>query len=195
MEEADVPRWYIDSCIKVKYLFPKAHAVAYVIMSFRIAWFKIYEPLAFYGATFSVREGLDGTVITGGLGPVEALMAGLKEKISKRDANSREKGLYSSMELAREMLLRGYKFLPVDLDKSDARLYLPENEGLRLPFNALPKLGLVAAGKIVEARNEKPFQSVDDLRARAKVGNSLTELLRAQGALNNLTETNQQSMF
>ena len=195
MEEAGVSAWYIDSCNKIKYLFPKAHAAAYVTMAFRIAWFKVFEPLAYYATTFSVREGLDGPVAAGGRERIEAAMAEIRAKRERKEATAREEDHYTSFELAREMLLRGYRFLPVSLERSDAGRYLIEDGNLRLPFNALPGLGLSAAHSIVDARREKPFRSVEDLRQRGKVGQAMALLLKEQGALGDLPDSDQQSMF
>lgn len=195
MEDAQIPPWYIESCNKIQYLFPKAHAVAYVMMAFRIAWFKIFEPLAFYAAIFSVREGLDGTIAAGGMDPIEKAMAEIKAKRDRKEASGREEDHYISLELAREMLLRGFSFLPVHLEKSDAGHYIMEGGKLRLPFTSLSGLGLTAAKGIVEARGEKPFCSVEDLRRRGKAGNALTLILKEHGALGDLPESDQQSMF
>ena len=195
MEEAEVPGWYIDSCNKIKYLFPKAHAAAYVTMAFRIAWFKVFEPLAYYAATFTVREGLDGVIAAGGREKIEETMAEIRVKRERKEASAREEDHYTSLELAREMLLRGYSFLPVSLERSGAGRYLIEDGCLRLPFTALPGLGLMAANSIVEARGEKPFRSVEDLRQRAKIGQTLALLLREQGALGDLPDSDQQLLF
>ena len=195
MEEAGVHKWYIASCQKIKYLFPKAHAVAYVTMAFRIAWFKIHEPLAFYAATFSVRAGLDGSIAAGGMAMIEEAMADIREKRDRRDASGTDEDHYTSLELAREMLLRGYDFAPVSLDKSDAGRFLPEEGKLRLPFSSLPNLGLTAALNITEGRREKPYRSVEDLRSRGKIGQALVAILRGHGALEGLPESDQQTMF
>ncbi|MCL2121544.1 MAG: PolC-type DNA polymerase III [Clostridiales bacterium] len=195
MEEVKVPAWYIDSCNKIQYLFPKAHAVAYVTMAFRIAWFKIYEPLAFYAATFTVREGLDGAIAAGGLDRIESTMTEIRAKRERKEASGREEDHYTLLELAREMYLRGFSFLPVHLEKSGAARFLVEDGKLRLPFTSLSGLGLTAAQSIVEAREEKAFHSVEDLRQRAKIGVAMIALLQEQGALGDLPESNQQSMF
>ena len=195
MEEVNIPGWYIDSCNKIQYLFPKAHAVAYVTMAFRIAWFKVFEPLAFYAATFSVREGLDGAIAAGGLDRIESTMAEIRAKRERKEASGREEDHYTLLELAREMHLRGFSFLPVHLEKSGAARFLVEDGNLRLPFTSLSGLGLTAAQGIVEAREEKAFHSVEDLRQRAKIGSAMIALLQEQGALGSLPESNQQSMF
>jgi DNA polymerase-3 subunit alpha (Gram-positive type) len=195
MEEAGVPDWYIGSCQKIKYLFPKAHAVAYVTMAFRIAWFKIYEPLAFYAATFSVRGGLDGLIAGGGLPAVEKAMGEIQVRREHKEASARDEESYTSLELAREMLLRGLAFAPVSLERSAAGRYLIEDGRLRIPFMALPGLGLEAAQGIVRARAEKPYRSAEDLRRRGRLGEKLTEALRQYGALGDLPQSDQQSLF
>lgn len=195
MEAANVPEWYIGSCQKIKYLFPKAHAVAYVTMAFRIAWFKVFEPLCFYAATFSVRGGLDGTIAAGGRARIEEAMADIRAKRERKEASARDEDLFTSLELAREMVLRGFSFAPVSLEKSSANRFLVEENQLRLPFNALPGLGLNAAQSIVEGRQEKPYRSKEDLRRRGKVGKSLLEVLQQHGALAGLPESDQQTIF
>ena len=196
MEEAGVPDWYIGSCQKIKYMFPKAHAVAYVTSAFRIAWFKVYYPLAYYAATFSVRGGgMDGNIAVGGLPRVEKAMAEIKQKRDNKEASAKDEDLYTSLESVREMLLRGFSFLPVDLEKSSESRYLIEGDALRLPFTALPGLGLSVAQGIVAGRREKPYLSCEDLKKRGKVGKSMIEVLRAHGALGELPESDQQSLF
>ena len=195
MEEAGVPQWYIGSCQKIKYLFPKAHAVAYVTMAFRIAWFKIHEPLAFYAATFTVRGGLDGSVAAGGRERIEEVMAEIRAKRDRKESSDTEEDHYTSLELAREMLLRGITFAPVSLEKSDAERFLPEEGKLRLPFNSLPNFGLIAAGNITAGRAVKPYHSVEDLRRRGNIGNSLIQALGDHGALEGLPESDQQTLF
>lgn len=198
MEEAQVPDWYIQSCQKIKYMFPKAHAVAYVTMAFRIAWFKVYRPLAYYAATFSVRfEILEGDIVAGGLQRVEAAMKEIVQKRENKEASAKDEDLYVALELAREMLLRGYHFLPVDIHLSHANRYLPveEEKALRLPLTSLSGLGLNLAQNIVKARQNKPYLSVEDIRKRGKVGKTMIEVLRDHGALKGLPESDQQTLF
>jgi DNA polymerase-3 subunit alpha (Gram-positive type) len=195
MEEAGIPKWYIGSCQKIKYLFPKAHAVAYVTMAFRIAWFKINQPLAFYAATFSVRKGLDGTIAAGGMARIEEVMADIRGRRERREASGTDEDHYTSLELAREMLLRGFDFAPVSLERSDASRFVPEEGKLRLPFDSLTNFGLTAALNVVEGRKEKPYRSMEDLRRRGKIGNALVAILREHGALADLPESDQQTMF
>lgn len=198
MEEAGVPDWYIHSCQKIKYMFPKAHAVAYVTMAFRIAWFKVYKPLAYYAATFSVRGGsLEGNLAAGGLHCIERTMEEIRYRHENKESTAKDEDLYTVLELAREMLLRGYQFLPVSLTKSHENRFQIAEDGrsLRLPFTSLPGLGLSVAQGIVSARNEKPFMSIEDLRKRGRAGKSIIEVLRLHGSLAGLPESDQQTLF
>ncbi len=194
MRENNVPEWYIESCKKIKYMFPKAHAVAYVIMAFRIAYFKVYYPEAFYATYFTVRaDDFDVDTILKGK---EAIAYKIKEMDSKGNALSvKEKNSLSVLEVALEMYARGIKLLPVDLYKSDAVKFLVTQEGIRMPFNALPGVGTSAATSIAEARKAGKFVSVEDFRERAKVSKAVVEILKNYGCLNDLPETSQISFF
>ncbi|PSR27666.1 MAG: PolC-type DNA polymerase III [Sulfobacillus thermosulfidooxidans] len=194
MKEHNVPNWYIESCRKISYLFPKAHAAAYVMMGWRIAWFKVYYPLAFYATYFSVRASdFDPEPVLGGMKAINKMLADIEEKGNQ--ATAKEKGLVTVLEIARELLARGFRFYPVSLEKSHATRFEIEEGGLRIPFAALPGLGQAAAENIIQARQEAPFLSVDDLRQRARLSKSVIDLLRAQGALKDLGETNQLAFF
>nr|MBQ5811563.1 PolC-type DNA polymerase III [Clostridia bacterium] len=193
MRAHNVPEWYIDSCKKIKYMFPKAHAAAYVMSAIRLAWYKIYYPMEFYAAFFTVAPGgFDGELCMRGRG---AITKTLEELSKKEDATQKDAETISSMMLAREALARGVQFLPVDLYKSDATAFLPENGKIRLPFAALGGLGEGAAQKIVEAREDGEFFSIEELRQRAKLTKSVVEILSRAGALDNLSETNQFTFF
>ena len=193
MLKHDVPEWYIASCKKIKYMFPKAHAAAYVMSAIRLAWYKIYYPMEFYAAYFTVAPGgFDGDIVMRGRGAVSATI----EELSKKpDATQKEAETVTALSLAREALARGVVFLPVDLYKSDATAFLPENGKIRLPFAALGGLGEGAAQKIVEARADGEFFSIEELRERAKLNKSVIEILSQIGALKNLSETNQYTLF
>ena len=193
MLKHDVPEWYIASCKKIKYMFPKAHAAAYVMSAIRLAWYKIYYPMEFYAAYFTVAPGgFDGDIVMRGRGAVSATI----EELSKKpDATQKEAETVTALSLAREALARGVVFLPVDLYKSDATAFLPENGKIRLPFAALGGLGEGAAQKIVEARADGEFFSIEELRERAKLNKSVIEILSQSGALKNLSETNQYTFF
>ncbi|MCY0880364.1 MAG: PolC-type DNA polymerase III, partial [Firmicutes bacterium] len=162
MKEHGVPAWYIESCHKISYLFPKAHAAAYVMMGWRIAWFKVHHPLAFYATYFSVRASdFDAETVLGGMTALNRTLAQIEK--DGQAASTKEKGLVTILEIAREMLARGFVFLPVHLERSDATQFLIEGNGLRIPFAALPGVGAQAALNIVTARQESPFLSVDDV--------------------------------
>ena len=193
MQEAKVPEWFMGSCRKIKYLFPKGHAVAYVTMSLRVAWFKLHEPLAYYCAYFTVRgDGFDaGTMILS----TDTCRERIREIRNMEKASAKDKDTATCLELILEMNSRGIRFLPVDLYRSDVRRFLIEDGSIRCPFTSLSGLGESAAVSIAEARQQGAFLSVEDLRRRAKVGASTVEMLRAHGALGDLSETSQLSMF
>ena len=193
MLDAQVPDWFMDSCKKIKYMFPKGHAVAYVTMALRVAWFKVHEPLAYYCAYFTVRgDGFDASEMI--LPPDEARRK-ITEIRNMDSPTARDKDTATCLELVLEMNLRGIRFLPVDLYKSDVKKFRIEDGNIRCPFISLPGLGESAAIPIAEARKEGPFLSVEDLRIRGKVGSAVIETLRTHGALQGLSETNQISMF
>ena len=193
MIDNHVPQWFIDSCKKIKYMFPKGHAVAYVTSALRIAWFKVHHPQAYYCAYFTVRgDGFDSSTM---LIDPDTCRARIREIKNNDKATAKDKEAQTALELVLEMNMRGIKFLPVDLYKSEVKRFVIEDGNLRCPFTSLGGLGESAAVPIVEARKERPFISVEDLQDRAHVYNSVVELLRAQGALEGLSETSQVSMF
>ncbi|SEF45583.1 DNA polymerase-3 subunit alpha [Caloramator fervidus] len=194
MKKHGVPQWYIDSCNKIKYMFPKAHAVAYVMMAVRIAYFKVYYPEAFYATYFTVRaDDFDADLIVKG---ERAIRNKIKEIESLgNNASPKDKGLLTVLEIALEMYLRGLKFIPVDLYKSDAVKFLITDQGILPPFKALQGVGEAAAKSIVEARQKGAFLSKEDLRLRSKVSKAVIEILEKHGCLKELPETNQLSMF
>ena len=193
MIDQNVPDWFMDSCKKIKYMFPKGHAVAYVTMSLRVAWFKLHEPLAYYCAYFTVRgDGFDASTML--LPPADSRKK-IKEIRNMDSPTARDKDIATCLELILEMNMRGIRFLPVDLYKSDVRRFLIEDGNIRCPFISLPGLGESAAIPIVEARKDGPFISIEDLQNRGKVGSSVIETLRTHGSLQGLSETNQISMF
>ena len=195
MRENDVPEWYIDSCKKIKYMFPKAHAAAYVMMAFRIAWFKVHIPKAYYAAYFSIRaKAFDAEFMIFGKDRVKEKMAEILAQ--GNDAAPKDKDMYDDLEIVLEMYERGFKFLPIDLYKSDATKFKVEEEGLRPPLNSIAGMGSVAAESIYAAVHEiEPISSVDNLKKRAKIGNSATDLLRKFGCLNGMQESDQVSFF
>ena len=144
MRENNVPDWYINSCKKIKYMFPKAHAAAYVTMAFRIAWFKVHIPKAYYTAFFSIRaDEFDSEIMING---EERVKNKMKEIDSQgNNVTVKDKNMYAILEIVLEMYERGYKFLPIDLYKSDATKFIMEDEGIRPPLNSIAGLGTVAA--------------------------------------------------
>jgi DNA polymerase-3 subunit alpha (Gram-positive type) len=194
MKEKDVPDWFIQSCQKIKYMFPRAHAVAYVMMAFRIAWFKVHQPLAFYAAYFTIRaEDFDSMAAASGEAALKAVISELDGK--GNGASHKEKALLSVVETAREMVLRGFSFLPVDLYRSAASEFLVCDQSLLPPLASLPGLGASAAESILTAREERPFSSQEDLRLRGHVSKSVVDLLGQQGCLRDLPESDQMRLF
>mgnify|MGYP005772745475 FL=1 len=195
MKDHDVPDWYIKSCEKIKYMFPKAHAAAYVTNAFRIAWFKVHKPLAYYAAFFSIRavDDFDSEIMIFGKEKVKNKMK--EVDMLGNNATQKDKTMYPVLELVLEMYERGFEFLPMDLYNSDATKFQIEEGKLRPPLNSIPGLGTVAAKGIAEARKEGKFMSIDDLKIRAKIGNSVTDLLKQFGCLKGMSQSNQMSLF
>ena len=193
MRQHDVPDWYIDSCKKIKYLFPKAHAVAYVTMAVRIAWFKVHRPLAFYCAYFGVRApAFDLAVMSGG---PERVRQKIREIEAKPDAKQAEKDLLTALEVVYEMNLRGFEFAPVDLYRSDAVKFKMEGNRLIPPFTAITGLGEAAAQDIVDHR-DTPFLSIEEFAAACpKVSKTHIDQLKEAGAFGDLPETSQITFF
>ncbi|PLT31582.1 PolC-type DNA polymerase III [Peribacillus deserti] len=194
MRKNEVPEWYIDSCKKIKYMFPKAHAAAYVLMAVRIAYFKVHHPILYYAAYFTVRaEDFDIEAMTRGS---QAIRAKIEEINAKGlDASTKEKNLLTVMELALEMCERGMSFKKIDLYKSHASEFIIEGNSLIPPFNSLPGLGTNVALNIVRAREEGEFLSKEDLQQRGKVSKTILEYLDKQGCLESLPDQNQLSLF
>ena len=185
-----VPEWYIKSCKKIKYMFPKAHAAAYVMSAIRLGWYKIYQPIAFYAAMLTVAPGsFDAAVVMKGQRAVFDTFKQI-EKAGK-EATPKDQSMIPVLQLVNEYYCRGFKFLPVSLTKSDAKAFLPENGAIRLPFSSLPGLGENAALNIIHAREEYDFISVEDLRIRAKISKAVIQILRDNGVLDDLNETDQ----
>ncbi len=194
MIEHGVPDWYIKSCKKIKYMFPKAHAAAYVMSAIRLGWYKIYYPLEFYAAFLTVAPGgFDAEIASRGIPGINAMCDEVRKK--GNDATQKEKEMVDTFQLVREMLARGYKFLPVDLFRSDAFAFKPENGKVRMPFSALGGLGDKAAEKIVSVRENETFLSIEDLAMKAGLSKAVIEILRGAGALNGMSETNQLTLF
>ena len=189
-----VPEWYIWSCKKIKYMFPKAHAAAYDMSAIRLGWYKIYYPMEFYAAFLTVAPGgFDGEIAGGGYNSVDAAIKDLEAK--GNEASAKDHAQLTTFYLVREAMARGVEFLGVDLQKSHASAFLPENGKIRMPFNSLPELGDAAAEKIVETRDKYEILSIEELRLKAGLSTKIIEILRRNKVLDKLTETNQLSFF
>ncbi|MCS7175370.1 MAG: PolC-type DNA polymerase III [Pseudothermotoga sp.] len=193
MRELNVPEWYIESCKRIKYLFPKAHAAAYVSMAFRIAYFKVHYPLAFYAAFFTLKgEEFD---IDAALHGPELIRKRLVELSTVSEKDVRDKAAETTLEVMLEMFARGFSFLPPNINKSHARLFLIENNKLRIPFNKLPNLGDNVAESIIRARKEKPFSSLEDILKRTKLNKAHLDVFKRYVELEGLPEKEQISLF
>ena len=196
MKEHNVPDWYIDSCMKIKYMFPKAHAAAYVSAAMRLAWYKVYKPTEYYATYMTVRgEDLDTVAIMEGRGAVKQLMNSILNK--GHEATAKEENMYVAMQVVNEMMARGVEFLPIDLYKSHATVYKLEDGKIRLPFMSMAGTGESAAVALMKAREdgEGEYMSRDDLQQRAGISKSVMETLDACGALEGLPQSTQMSFF
>ena len=193
MRAHNVPEWYILSCKKIKYLFPKAHAAAYVMSAIRLAWYKVHQPVAFYCTMFTVApNGFDAQIVMGGKANVVATMRDIQKR--GKEASPKEQASITVLQLINEAMARKIRFLPVDLQKSHSYVFQPEDGAIRMPFSSLPGLGENAAQNIITARNEESFFSVEDLQIRAKLSKSVIDMLRVNGVLDNINETDQLTM-
>jgi DNA polymerase-3 subunit alpha (Gram-positive type) len=196
MVDAGVPAWYIESCKKIKYLFPKAHAVAYVMMAFRIAWFKVNYPLAFYAAYFyrrSQKGGFDAAMMTNGM---DAVKAHIKAIDNAEKPTAKEEDLLTTLEVAYEYYLRGFEFLPISLYESHATKFLVKDGKLLPPFVAISGLGESAAWDLMKGREGKSFVSIEEVAtACPKVSKTHIQMLKEAGAFGDLPDTNQISLF
>ena len=195
MKASDVPDWYIESCQKIKYMFPKAHAAAYVMMAFRIAYFKINYPEAYYASYFSVRacDDFDYSCMCQGIDVARDAIREIQAK--GQEATAKDKNKQTVLEIVVEFYARGFKFCPIDLYHSDAKNFLPTEEGLLPPFSSLQGLGVNAAQSIVEGRKDGEFNTLEELKERTSLGRSLIDLLKENGVLDGIPETNQLCLF
>ena len=196
MKENNVPEWYIESCGKIKYMFPKAHAAAYVMMALRVAYFKVHHPIYYYCAYFSIRaKAFDLKTMGGGLEAVKRKMEEIALKRKNNEASKVEQDLYTTLEIVNEMLERGFKFGKLDLYKSHATEFLIEGDSLIPPFSAMDGLGENVARQLVRARDEGEFLSKTELRKRGGLSSTLVEKMDDMGILGKLPEDNQLSLF
>ncbi len=195
MKDNGVEQWYIDSCMKIQYMFPKAHAAAYVSAALRLGWYKIYYPLEYYAAFMTVRGGdIEAVTVLKGRDAVRRRMAEIKAK--GKDAQPKEINMYPSLQVVNEMMARGIEFLPIDIYKSDANIYKIEDGKIRMPFGALAGVGENAAIALAQAREGvTEFVSIDDFAQKASASSATVETLRQVGAFGNLPETRQMSLF
>ncbi len=194
MLEHNVPQWYIDSLQKIRYMFPKAHAAAYGIDALRLMWYKIYHPVAFYAAYFSAApDGFDSEIVMGGKQHVRETLTDMSRR--RNELSAKDVGVADALMLVNEYYQRGYSFLPVDLKKSHARKFVPEDGRIRLPFASLPGLGESAADSIMKCRDEQEIYSIDDLKRSAGISKSVVEILERNGVLRGMSATNQLRLF
>lgn len=201
LKSKDVPNWYIESCKKIKYMFPKAHACAYVIAAIRLGWYKIYHKMEFYSAILTIRGGdFDPESAVAGKNAVRIKMLDFEHKVNElkkinKKPSATEQEQYNILQIVYEALVRGVVFLPVDLYKSHSTDYVIEDGAIRLPFKSLKGLGMAAACNLQSARNGDAYMSVEDLMSRAGISKSVVEMLDGCGALDGLPKTQQISLF
>ena len=196
MREHGVPEWYIGSCMKIKYMFPKAHAAAYMIATLRLGWYKVHRPREYYAAYFTVRnEDFDAALVCKGREAVKNKMQEISIKMQNKESTAKDESTYAMLQIINEMLARGIEVLPVDVYKSDARRFLVEDGKIRLPFAALSGVGEAAANSLAEAREEGDFISIEDFSIRSKVSKSVIDLLCDIGAFGDLPESSQLTLF
>lgn len=194
MKEKNIPDWYIASCKKIKYMFPKAHAAAYVISTIRLGWYKVHRPLEFYAAFLSVAPGgFESSMVANGKRGVLNQIAEIEAK--GNDASKKEKDMIPALQLTYECLARGIEFLPVDLMKSEAFKFLPENGKIRMPFSSIAGIGENAAEKIAEVKNSNDVYSVEDFQQKTQLSKTVIKILEENGVFANLSRTNQLSIF
>ena len=194
MRAVNVPEWYIGSCKKIKYMFPKAHAAAYVISALRLCWYKVHKPLEFYCAYFTARpEDVDAPIIMQGHDAVKKYIRDIKEK--GKEASKKELDVLDNMYIFNELMSRGIKVLPIDLNKSHAVKFIPEKDGMRLPFGSISGMGDKAAFDVYETAQKGNFVSVEDFQMESGVSKSIVQSLVELGVMKDLPETNQMSMF
>ncbi len=196
MREHNVPEWYIDSCMKIKYMFPKAHAAAYMIATLRLGWYKVHKAVEYYAAYFTVRsENLDGAIAMQGHQAVRDKMNNIKQKQSVHEATAKDEAEFQTLQIVNEMMARKIEFLPVDIYKSEARMFKVEDGKIRLPFSSLPGVGGAAADSLAETGKHTEYLSIEDMQIKTKVTKAVIETLKDVGVLKDLPESSQMSLF
>ncbi|MFI3324587.1 MAG: PolC-type DNA polymerase III [Clostridia bacterium] len=197
MKDNNVPQWYIDSCFKIKYMFPKAHAAAYMIAALRLGWYKVYKPTEYYAAYFTVRsDDFDGSIAIKGKYAIEKQLKEIDIKVKNKEATPKEEGSVGTLQIINEMLARKIELLPVDLYKSHANKFLVEDNKIRLPFSSLPGVGENAAISLMDARElGSDYISIDEIQASAKLTSSVVAVLKEAGVFGDLPDSSQVSFF
>lgn len=196
MREHNVPEWYIDSCMKIKYMFPKAHAAAYMIATLRLGWYKVHKAVEYYAAYFTVRsENLDGAIAMQGHQAVRDKMNNIKQKQSVHEATAKDEAEFQTLQIVNEMMARKIEFLPVDIYKSEAKMFKVEDGKIRLPFSSLPGVGGTAADSLAETGKHTEYLSIEDMQIKTKVTKAVIETLKDVGVLKDLPESSQMSLF
>ena len=196
MREHNVPEWYIDSCMKIKYMFPKAHAAAYMIATLRLGWYKVHKPVEYYAAYFTVRsENLDGAIAMQGHQAVRDKMNNIKQKQSVHEATAKDEAEFQTLQIVNEIMARKIEFLPVDIYKSEAKMFKVEDGKIRLPFSSLPGVGGAAADSLAETGKHTEYLSIEDMQIKTKVTKAVIETLKDVGVLKDLPESSQMSLF
>lgn len=196
MRDHGVPEWYIDSCMKIKYMFPKAHAAAYMISTLRLGWYKVHRPAQYYAAYFTVRsENLDGAVAMKGQKAVRDKMNQIKHKQGAHEATAKDEAELATLQIVNEMMARGIDVLPVDVYKSEAKMFVVEDGKIRLPFSSLPGVGEAAAISLAECGKKFEYLSIEDMQVKTKVTKAVIETLKEVGVLEDMPESSQMSLF
>jgi DNA polymerase-3 subunit alpha (Gram-positive type) len=194
--EHNVPQWYIDSCLKIKYMFPKAHAAAYVMAAIKLAWFKLYKPLPFYAVLFTVRGGdFDVFSAVKGRRDTKKTLAELQQKITEKTATPKETGTFQTLLLINEALCRGIEFLPVDIKKSHFSKYLIEDEKIRIPFNAVAGIGTNVAVDLYNTAKDSSITSIEQFAAMTSASSTIIENLEFMGSFGSMPKSDQLSLF